>query len=116
MGLNFIRKAAPSYRKGLDRRRIELCTPTLFTQQPTGSPRGYAASLRSGQDLHAGEQVCVHLNGQEEVLVLRGLDPVAVLTSPPRELIEALGASFGEAGGVVQEVHKISGTAEIAVC
>jgi hypothetical protein len=116
MGLDFIRKAAPSYRKGLDYRRIELGTPTLFTQQPSDTPRGYAASLRSGQDLLAGEEVCVRLNGQEQVLVLRGLDPVAVLTSPPRELIEALGASFGEAGGVVQEVHEISRTAEITVC
>ena len=29
MGIDFIRKAAPSFRKALDRRRIELATPSL---------------------------------------------------------------------------------------
>ncbi len=46
MGIDFIRKAAPSFRKGLDRRRIELATPTLFTQEPASVPRAYAARLR----------------------------------------------------------------------
>jgi hypothetical protein len=35
MGLDFARRAARSFYKGLDRRRIELGTPTLFTQEPT---------------------------------------------------------------------------------
>ena len=32
MGIDFIKKAAPPFRKGLDRRRIELATPTLFSR------------------------------------------------------------------------------------
>ncbi|SRR5579883_2311984 len=116
MGLDFIRKAAPSYRKGLDRRRIELGTPSLFANQPTGAPRAYAASLRHGRDLLTGEEVCIRLNDEHQVVVLRGLDPVAEFTSPPPELIQALGESFGEAGGVVMEVHEIGRTAEISVC
>ncbi len=49
MGLDFIRKAAPAFHKGLDQKRIELATPTLFTQQPGAAPRTYAAHVRGGE-------------------------------------------------------------------
>jgi len=115
MGLDFIRRAARSFHKGLDRRRIELATPTLFTQQPASAPRTYAANLRSGQTLTAGEKLGVRLDGQQ-VLAMRGLDPVATINSPPAELMDALSASYGEACGVVQEVYDIAHVAEITVC
>ena len=115
MGLDFIRRAARSFHKGLDRRRIELATPTLFTQQPACAARTYAANLRSGQTLTAGEKLGVRLDGQR-VLAMRGLDPVATINSPPAELMDALSASHGEACGVVQQVHDIAHVAEITVC
>ena len=57
----------------------------------------------------------MRLDGQH-VLALRGLDLVAVFTSPTPELKEALVASHGEACGVVQTVHAIARIAEITVC
>lgn len=115
MGIDFIRKAAKSFRKGLDRRRIELATPNLFTQQPTSAPRAYAAQLRSDKALSVGEKVGVRLDGQN-VLALRGLDLVAVFKSPGDDLKSALSASFGEACGTVQAVHSVARIAEITVC
>ena len=115
MGIDFIRKAARSYRKGLDRRRIELGTPHLFTRQPNAAPRAYAASVRPGQTLTPGEKLGIHLDG-EQILVLRGLSPVATLTSPTLELKEALSAAHGEGCGEVQRVHQIASVAEITVC
>jgi hypothetical protein len=115
MGLDFIRKAAASYRKGLDRRRIELATPTLFTQEPGCTPRAYAASLRGGKRLTVGEKVGVRLV-EHQVTAFRGLDPVASFTSPPAELIDAIADSGGEAWGVVQQVHDAAQVAEITVC
>jgi hypothetical protein len=115
MGLDFIRRAARSFHKGLDRRRIELATPTLFTQQPTCAPRTYAANLNDGQTLTTGEKLGVRLDG-ERVLAMRGLDPVASINSPPAELMDALSASHGEACGIVQQVHDIANVAEISVC
>src|SRR6266699_4731274 len=85
MGIDFIRKAARSYRKGLDRRRIELGTPHLFTRQPSASPRAYVATVSPGQRLTAGEKLGVHLDG-EHIVLLRGLNPVATLASPTIEL------------------------------
>jgi hypothetical protein len=115
MGLEFVRKAAPSYRKGLDRKRIELATPNLFTQNPICAPRAYAASLRTGVMLTAGEKLGIRLDDRQ-VVALRGLSPVAIFSAPSAELMEALKASYGEAYGVVQVVHDIAHMAEITVC
>ena len=83
MGIDFIRRAAPSFHKGLDRRRVELATPTLFMQEPACAPRAYAANLRSGQTLTAGEKLGVRLDGKQ-VVALRGLDRSSHLQQPTR--------------------------------
>ena len=115
MGLDFIRKTAPSFHKGLDQRRIELATPTLFTHLPAHAPRTYAAHVQSGTVLASGEKLGVRLDG-DRVVALRGLDPIATIDNPPAELIEALSAAHGEACGVVQDVHEIAHVAELIVC
>jgi hypothetical protein len=115
VGVDFIRKTARSFHKGLDKRRIELATPGLFTQQPVPAPRTYAAKLSSGEKLKPGEKLGVRLDG-EQVLAVRGLDQVATFTSPSAELVQALSATHGEAAGVVQQIHDIARVAEISVC
>jgi hypothetical protein len=115
MGIDFIKKAAPRFRKGLDRRRIELATPTLFTQQPAAAPRAYAAQLRNDKPLAVGDKLGVRLDGQN-VLATRGLDLIAVFKNPTAELKSALAASFGEACGTVQVIHSVARIAEITIC
>ena len=115
MGVDFIKRTARAFHKGLDRRRIEAAIPKLFTQQPTSIPRTYAAQLRGGQKLNTGERVGVRLDG-EHVLALRGLDPVATINNPSAELVQALSAGHGEASGIVQQVHDMARMAEIFVC
>src|SRR5260370_4861990 len=87
MGIDFIRRAAPSFRKGLDRRRIELATPTLFTQEPASVPRAYAAQLRGDKSLAIGEKLGVRLDGQN-VLATRGLDLGRSFQEPHRRVEE----------------------------
>lgn len=114
MGIEFIRKAAKSYRKGLDRRRVELGTPDLFTRQPDRAPRAFAAKLREGHEVTRGEKLSVCLDGGQ-ITVLRGLDPVATFINPPMDLKDAVSASHGEACGQVKEIHEMAGVAEITV-
>ena len=114
MGLEFVRKAAPSYRKGLDGWRLELGTPNLFTRQPDSAPRAFAAKLCDGQRLAPGEKLGICLEG-EQITALRGLVPVATFDNPPTELRHVISASHGEACGQVQEVHDFAGLAEIAI-
>jgi hypothetical protein len=115
MGVDFIRRTARSFHKGLDRRRIELGTPTLFTQQPETAPRTYAANVCAGATLAAGEKVGVRLDG-DCVIAMRGLDPIATINRPPADLVAALSASHGEACGTVLHMHDIAHVAEITVC
>jgi hypothetical protein len=115
MGLDFIRRAAPSFRKGLDRMRVKLGTPTLFTQQPTTTPLAYAAQLRMDRTVEMGEKLGVRFDGHQ-ILAMRGLDAVAVFQNPTAELRDALKASHGEACGIVQTVHAVARVAEITVC
>jgi hypothetical protein len=114
MGLEFVRKIVPRFRKGLDRRRVELGTPDLFTQNPASAPRAYAAIVREGQTLTAGEAVGVRAEGQS-VVALRGIDPIATFKNPPSCLKDALSQAHGEASGIVQISHELARVVEITV-
>ena len=115
MGLDFIRKAAKSFHKGLDQARIDLCTPDLFTQRPHCEPRTYAAHIRANRKLGPGEDLCVRFH-DGSIVAQRGMDIVAEFQTPPSELVEALKESYGEACGTVREVYENADTAEISVC
>lgn len=115
MGIDFIRRSAPTFRKGLDRRRIELGTPDLFSRKLEVKPRAYAASVQGDEWLAEGDKLCICLRG-DQVLALRGLSPIASISNPPTDLIDGLKASFGEACGVVQVFHEIARVAEITIC
>ena len=115
MGLDFIRKAAKSFHKGLDQARVDLCTPGLFTQRPHCESRAYAAEIRANRELSPGEELCVRFH-DGKIVAQRGMGIVAEFHTPPSELVEALKESFGEACGTVLEVYDDADTAEISVC
>jgi len=115
MGIDFIKRTARTFHKGLDWRRIEAAIPRLFTQQPASIPRTYAAQLCAGQKINSGEKLGVRLDGQH-VLAMRGLDLVATINSPSAELLKALSDGHGEASAVVHQVHDMARMAEISVC
>jgi hypothetical protein len=115
MGIDFVRKAAPSFSKGIDKSRIQLATPGLFTQQPGCVPRAYAAHLLPSEAPSIGDEVGVRLRGKD-VLIFRGLVEVGEITSPPNQLLEELHRSFGEACAVVQDWIEIAGIAEVTLC
>ena len=116
MGVDFIRKTAKSFHKGLDQSRIDLCTPGLFKQSPEREPRSYAANIRANQNLAPGEELCIRLHDDGKIVAQRGMDIVAVFDAPPMELVEAVKESWSEAYGTVREVYEIADTAEITVC
>ena len=116
MGLDFIRNAARSFHMSLDKSRVDLGTPTLFTKEPESEARSYVASIRADTTLEVNETFCVRAIGPGAVVALRGLEPVADFADPPEELLDALRESYGEACGTTLRVHEVAGMAEIAVC
>ncbi|GAB4124894.1 MAG: hypothetical protein Tsb0027_23620 [Wenzhouxiangellaceae bacterium] len=115
MGMDFIRKAAKSFHKGLDQSLIDLGTPDLFTHRPDCKPRAYLATIRVGSRLKPGEDLSVRFD-DDKIVAQRGMDIVAEFDSPPAELIEGLRESYGEACGTVIEVYEMADGAEITVC
>jgi hypothetical protein len=115
MGIEFIRKAAPAFHKGLDRSRIALGTPKLFSRAPDCAPRAYAATPLVGVVLGVGDTLGVCFDG-ERVVATSGITPIAIVANPPAELVRALQESFGEACGQVEAVHSLSGIVEISIC
>ena len=115
MGLDFIHKAAKSFHKGLDRSRVELATPDLFTHAPDREPRAYAVKIRANTQINPGEDLCVRFQ-DGNIVAQRGMDIVADFKAPPAELVQALNESYGEACGTVREVYGTANAAEISVC
>ena len=115
MGVDFINRTKKQFKKGLDRSRVELATPKLFSRTPDHQPRSYKARVRSGCALSADEMVGVRLIEGNQVVAVDGLDVVADVASPSEELVEALRESHGEACGTVLTVHEMAAVAEIEV-
>src|SRR6202023_3146815 len=57
MGVDFIKKAAPTFHKALDRRAVELRTPTLFNRDIPSIARSASAEICQGSSITPGEQV-----------------------------------------------------------
>ena len=115
MGAEFIRKAAPTFKKSWDWHRVDLATPNLFTQQPTCAPRTAAADIVGNATLQQGDGVTVQAT-DAGLIAMRGLDEVARFTNPSPELISAVRASCGVAKGTIEVIHRLAGVAEISVC
>lgn len=115
MGLEFIRKAAPTFKKSWDRHRVSLATPTLFTQQPTCVARTAAADLANNATLEKGDTVIVQLNGTT-LVAMRGLSKVAYFIAPSPALVSAIQQSCGVARGTVEQINSIAGVVEISIC
>jgi hypothetical protein len=115
MGIEFIRKAAKSFRRRWDEGRRELGTSDLFTQEPRQCPRTLPFDLGSSFDVHIGEMVTVEAEGNALVARLR-LVPIARADNPPTEVLRAVQESCGIAQGTVQQVHDLARVAEISLC
>ena len=115
MGTEFIRKAAHTFKKSWDRRRLELATADLFTRQLSSAARTAEADLVGDSRLQPGEAVTVQAT-ESELIAVRDLTVVARFRKPSADLVLAVRSSCGIAKGVVEQVHPLSGVAEISVC
>lgn len=115
MGADFVRKAAKSFEKSWDRRRVELATSDLLTRQPSCASRTAEADILNNAQLLSGEAVTVQTAGGG-LIAMRGLSIVARFHNPPIDLVAAVHSSCGVAKGTVEHVHSLSGVVEISVC
>jgi hypothetical protein len=115
MGLDFIRRCAPSFHRALDRRAIELNTPTLFSNNVSCIARTAAAELRKGYVVAAGEKIFLRLTG-EQLVLQKANAVIAVLPNPPTEFCNFVRAGCGIATVEIMTVHPLSGVVEVSLC
>jgi hypothetical protein len=92
MGQDWIPKAEKAIKRRLDRARLELSTPQLFTQEPICEGRVAAAEMDAGARAAVGDDLVASMEGGQ-VRLYRGNTPVGRLTSPSAEQTAALAQS-----------------------
>ena len=115
MGSEFLKKTRNTNAKNLNKGRVALATPDLFTQTPINQARSVVAKLHNGSALTCGEKVIVETNGGSLQAVV-GHRTVATFLNPPAEVFSAISESGGVAKGEVCKINPISKTADIILC
>jgi hypothetical protein len=115
MGVDFIRKTAPSFQRALDKRAVALRTPKLFGRDVPLMARSAQATICHAAKMTAGEKVLLRLM-DNKLVVQRDNLVVAEFSNPPAEMINQVQCGAGVGEGEVKAVHTLSETVEIAFC
>jgi hypothetical protein len=112
MGLDFIRKAAPSFHRALDRRAVDLRTPSLFVRDIPVVARSASAEICHGSRFKLGERLLLRVIANKLVAQRDNL-VVAEFPSPPAEFLNQVQSGAGVGQGEVRAIHKLSDRVEI---
>jgi hypothetical protein len=115
MGLDFIRKVAPAFHRALDRRAVELRTPTLFVRDIPAIPRTASAEICYASRLSVGEKLLLRVI-ENKLIAQRENVVVAEFRNPPTEFLNRIQTAAGVDQGEVKAVHELSQTVEIGFC
>jgi hypothetical protein len=115
MGLDFIRATRPSFNRVLDRRLVEMHTPTLFKSDLSIVSRTASAEICGGATVVVGEKVLLRVL-KNKVIVQRDNLVIAECVNAPAEFFAHLRAGAGVAGGEIKSLQPISQTVEIGIC
>lgn len=115
MGLDFIRRCAPTFHKALDRRAIDLRTPSLISCDITSVARTAQAEICNGCQLKVGERLLIRMLAKD-LVVQRANVVVAKFSNPPAEFMNFVHLGGGIAHAEIQAVHPLSGIAEVSLC
>ena len=115
MGLDFVRKAAPAFNRALDRRAVELRTPTLFSRDIPVVSRTAAADICHASRFTLGEKLLLRISNSK-LIAQRENMIVAEFPNPPAEFMNRIQAGAGVELGEVKAVHTLSESVEIGFC
>lgn len=115
MGLDFIRKTAPSFQRALDKRAVALRTPTLFGRDIPLMSRSARANICHAATVMPGETVLLR-SVENKIVAQRDNLVIAEFTSPTVEMRTHLECGAGVGLGKVKSVHPLSETVEIEIC
>jgi hypothetical protein len=115
MGLDFIRKTAPTFKRALDRRAVALRSPKLFGRDIPLVARSARANVCHGAKLKPREKLLLRVI-DTKLIAQRENVVVAEFPNPPAELLNQVQCGAGIEEAEVKSVHPLSETVEIAIC
>ncbi|MGE0054463.1 MAG: hypothetical protein AB7S74_09655 [Hyphomicrobium sp.] len=115
MGSEELRKRRRSHDKYIDKKRVELATPDLFTQTPRDQPRCALASIFNGSHVSEGDTLVIEV-ADRKLLGKLGNSIVATFDQPPADILAAIEcSSSGLAMGTIIKVNALSKTVEVSI-
>ena len=114
MGAEFLRRTKPTIKKYVDKNRVALATPDLFTRTPTSISRTALVSLLENNSLCDGDHVIVEAANDSFVVTKNGCI-AGKFKKLPQPLVDAINESYGTALGEVIRINRLSKTAEVAL-
>ncbi len=114
MGIDFIKKAAKSFKRSWDRGRIELAEPNLFQNNPKLEPRAIAAHPAPGHEFKPTDEYVARPSG-DKLYLYRGEKCVGEAPQAPKDTLKAIRQAGSVALAKVVNTHPISGTADITL-
>ena len=115
MGIDFIEKATPSFKKSWDRAKVVVGTADLFTRTPDCAARAAEAEIIDGASLDVGDRLTIEAQGTQ-LVARKGNSEVARMPAPPAAIHQAVVDSCGIAKGTVEHVHSMARVVEVSLC
>ena len=112
MGIDFIKRVAPTFSKAWNRNKKDLALPTLFTRYPECHTRTVIADLSQDADLKVGSDIVVCAKGAKLILI-SGNTQTGVIQQPPTDLMTAIHEAGDCALANITRINPLSRTADV---
>jgi hypothetical protein len=113
MGLDFITRCTPTFKRSWDKGRQDIEQFDLFTRHPELRDRTFRLFPTNDTDFQAGEELVFRFH-EGQLIAFRGRTPVGVFTNTTPALVEAVQqAPQGVTCGRVDKIHPLSRSADV---
>lgn len=112
MGVDFLKRAAPTFRKSWNNGRTDLATPDLFTREQGACTRVLTADTLPSSNVTSGCTVTL-ITQERALIVLDGSRPAGRIDRPPGDTFARIADAGGVAIAKVCSVYPLSETFDV---
>lgn len=114
MGAEELKKRRRSHDKYIDRQRVALATPDLFTRVPEDQPRSCIAVMAEGMPAKIGDDFILQAD-KGKLVGCRGNSVHLSSTTAPPDILQAVSNGAGAAVGEIIRINRLSRTVEVKI-
>jgi hypothetical protein len=114
VGAEELKKRRPSHEKYIDRQRVALATPDLFTRKPEEQARSFIAIMAKGVRPDVGGDHILQAD-KGQLVGSRGNSIHFHTTTPPPDIMRAITSGANIAVGEIVRFNPLSGTVEVKI-